>query len=232
MDGKPAVVKKIACWWLVGLVSSLLIGVGFGIMGPPGVLSQPGYEPIWPASPTAGLPDFPYLYDRSSRIDCGPSIDGWSWFAYQWRKPGRHIHQTIVGETKGQVFSTWTRGEFRVGWPFHCLTAVRFSTVTAGREQMLPVSSWFDAGISISNGPVGSIRAFGDTVPLRPRLLYLLLDSVFWGAVLGGPYNALVWFRRFRWRRKGLCVVYGYPTQHIVGPCPECGATNDDARAS
>ncbi len=228
MRAIPTVVRKIACWLLVAVVISLGVGIGAGLLGPPGAELKPAHS-IWPQAPVAGLPPFPGPLPPPGM---GIPLEFQVGIAYQSLGLGAKLHQTHVSHMNLLNPKNWLREEFRVGWPFHCLSAVRFQVNGPGGKRLIPVSSWIGAGVSITDGPMGSSDLFGRTVPLRPLPLLLLFNIVFWSATVCGLGNALVWFRRFRRRGKGLCVECSYPTPHIVGPCPECGGVNDGARSS
>jgi len=102
--------------------------------------------------------------------------------------------------------------ELEVGFPLFCL----HSTWIVQDDFSLPRPIYTYPGF-ISDG----------IVSLRPRLIYLFINSVFWSLIavlfgLGAKILKRAWQRKQRLRNK-LCIICGYAAGSGVERCPECG---------
>lgn len=125
------------------------------------------------------------------------------------------------------------------GWPFVSMMSARVASAgpggvggAAGQTQPgAPMSGFVQVSSTlVATTPTGT--GAPTPIPLRPIWPGLLASGVFWGAVLGGMWVALVIPRRFirevaRFRRGG-CVQCGYDLGYdFLNGCPECGWRRD-----
>lgn len=114
----------------------------------------------------------------------------------------RYARIEIVGE----------RGEaavYGVGWPF----VAAFAVNTEGDSP------------SIRGTPMWEPRLWGETwfVPLQPRWFGLVVNAIFYGALVLAMLAALRWWRVRRRIKRGRCGACAYELGDGVTTCPECG---------
>lgn len=114
----------------------------------------------------------------------------------------RYARIEIVGE----------RGEaavYGVGWPF----VAAFAVNTDGDSP------------SIRGTPMWEPRLFGVSwrVPYQPRWFGLVVNTVFYGAIMLALMALLRWWRVHRRIKRGRCAACAYELGQGVSVCPECG---------
>lgn len=204
--------RSVALWLGAGVAVSLLIAIGFGLVGPPSSSRLKQTATRWPESPPPGFPRYVDTITRPGMMPMGFSAS----------VLGRRLYRTsVVDHVHGVWDIVYRREELQTGWPFPCLRAIRFQSPVAADN-----ASWFVTGMSVTDGPAGASEAFGRTVALVPQPFVLAINSMFWGVVVGVTHASLRLRRRRRRQAAGLCVICAYPLSSS-GICPECGFSPD-----
>jgi hypothetical protein len=106
------------------------------------------------------------------------------------------------------------------GWPARCLVGFYDHRTNRGSRQAWLIGRTWRYDLGGPPGPGGLPRA----LPLRPIWTGLLINSVFYGVLIGALMLAAAALRRRRRARTGHCPACGYDlraTDHER--CPECG---------
>lgn len=106
------------------------------------------------------------------------------------------------------------------GWPLRAVYCERFtgSDGTLGRRGAIVVEG---AGVYTYGG------GYSETVvlPWLPLWTGIVGDTLFYGAAWSGAWTLVVWRRRQRRERRGMCRACGYDLRGLAAGvvCPECG---------
>lgn len=105
------------------------------------------------------------------------------------------------------------------GWPRPCAVA---------RRRYAPGPRVLEVALM---GSGGLVEKSPEVFPRVPLWSGLVLNTLFYAALIIVLVVAVRWFRRARRRRRNRCVACGYDVSGNAGPCPECG-TLDPKRAN
>lgn len=159
----------------------------------------------------------------------------WDLTVEQWRGWGCELtvinSSPVMDVIAGSIASTSDPAELRTGWPFLSFSAApglfRTDQRSSWSQGLLVSKPWVrnlpPNSTAFANATTLAIGPFPTTiVPLKPEVLPLLGNIVFWGGLsylfMYFPFDA----RRIIRRSRGMCTQCGYPVRGLPN-CPECG---------
>ncbi len=132
----------------------------------------------------------------------------------------RHrTYLTALPPTPGQVNHFIAVSEAQVGWPCRSLTSVLLIERKNSQQTVVVKDGWRVQPAS------------GKILPYRPIWPGFALSTLFYGALIGGAFEAWPAVRARRRKQHGHCKTCGYDLRHVEHDvCPECGSGSVEQR--
>ena len=190
---------NIAIAWLIGCCGASPSLSNYGASGSG-----------WPAPPPAGWPE-PDIWGESHSL--GLSLLSASQNLVELARTRRQDPSVVC----------YFMSVDRYGLPLRSMRA-RFLTIQTGRAITVIDPSTIQAGLDLPRGWNPGQYRFR-RIPLEPVWPGFAINTVFYAAVIAGPWTIAVVLRRRSRIRRGRCLVCGYDlTGNTSGVCPECGS--------
>jgi len=194
-----SVVASVAFAWLLAVVS------------PVSEDDNRGTSLSWVVPPPSGWPERPQ---------------------YQWRVSGFGVRETWHIDTDTELaasmpmsFRVSEQATLEVGWPLPCLVAVHRTSVPLHQvwaPRLGDATASFAIGAPLPRGSHTEYSLLGRSLPFRPLLLGLIVDSAIWLVLLYLGLAAAVRGRSAFRRALNRCPSCGY-RMRSASRCPECG---------